>query len=170
MIAVSRRLGVVSAARQNDVCLAVVAVSLDPIPTPWPIIAEVENFTLVAEVGPFNVTAWGQDHYFGATLSNTFVSRQALLHATNQSIGTATGTASIPKAGAWYAIVRYEAPYRFSAEFTLTPKQGAVKLTNLRQAQESENLGLWVFAAEPRNRRVQLVVVQVESAGALALT
>ena len=66
-----------------------VAVSLDPTttagPTPaplppqdHPVIVECENFTITGDA--FNVTLWGQNHYFGATLSNTFVSRQALLH------------------------------------------------------------------------------------------
>ena len=44
-------------------------VSLDPVPTDWPIIAEAENFTLS---GGWSVTEWGQDHYYGATFSNTF--------------------------------------------------------------------------------------------------
>ena len=59
----------------------------------WPVIAEAENFTLSSAnaTNPgFKVTHWGQDHLYGATFSNTFASRKALLHSTKDSIGTAT--------------------------------------------------------------------------------
>ena len=139
-----------------------VAVSLDPVatagpsPTPLPpqdkpVIAECENFTVTG--GAFNVTLWGQDHYFGATLSNTFVSRQALLHASNRSVGTAAGTATVPKAGVWYAIVRYEAPYRFSAEFEVTLKQGgAAKLSKLYGRRSSPKV--WGFGYSLPNHEI----------------
>ena len=72
--------------------------------------AEVENFTFT---GGFNVTEWGRDHYYGATFENTFAHSKALLHAKNNSVGTATGTIAIPKANTYYVGVRYEAAYLF---------------------------------------------------------
>ena len=74
------------------------------------ITAEVENFTFT---GGFNVTGWGRDHYYGATFENTFVHSKALLHATKDSTGTATGTIPIPKDATYYVGVRYEAAYLF---------------------------------------------------------
>ena len=74
-------------------------VSLDPPPVPGDgglmgaIYTEAENFTIAAPPGmppPFNVTEWGRDHYYGATFENTFAHRKALLHSTNNSVGTAT--------------------------------------------------------------------------------
>ena len=127
-------------------------VTLDPIATVWPVILEAENFT-VAPPGAWNVTTWGRDHYYGATFSNTFVSRKALLHATADSVGTASGTAAIPTAGTWYVAVRYEAPYRFGAEFTLTVKQGAaVKLTKLYGKRTSPKI--WAFGWSAKNHDI----------------
>ena len=99
-------------------------ISLDAVPTPWPVITEVENFTVSIEAGDISTTNWGGDHYYGATFSNTFASRKALLHATNQSVGTATSApVRVPHAGTWYVCVRYEAAYRFETDFTLTVRQ-----------------------------------------------
>ena len=84
---------------------------------------EVENFTVVTAPGqaaPFVVTEWGHDHYYGATFENTFAHSKALLHSTNQSIGSAHGSMPIPKSATYYVAVRYEAAYRFETEFTVT--------------------------------------------------
>ena len=86
-------------------------VSLDPVATAWPLIAEAENFTVSSGAG-WAVTEWGHDHYYGATFSNTFASRKALLHSTAASVGTATSAPlPVPTAGTWYVCVRYEAAY-----------------------------------------------------------
>lgn len=109
-------------------------ISLDPVPTPWPIIAEAENFTVVGPAGrTWGVTPWGGDHLYGATFSNTFASRKALLHSTAGASGTATSSAIyVPAAGTWYVCVRYEAAYRFETEFTVAVRQGgAAKLTKI---------------------------------------
>ena len=88
---------------------------------------EAENFTVVTPPGqpkgatpPFVVTEWGRDHYYGATFENTFAHSKALLHSTNQSIGAAKGSISIPTSATYYVCVRYEAAYRFETEFTVT--------------------------------------------------
>ena len=74
---------------------------------------EVENFTVVAAPGqpaaaapPFVVTEWGRDHYYGATFENTFAHSKALLHSTNQSIGSAKGSMVIPTSATYYVCVR----------------------------------------------------------------
>ena len=73
-----------------------------PLPTTfWPPVAEIENFT-VSPPGAFNVTGWGRDHYFGATFSNSFASRMALLHAPAAAAGVASGKLTVPSSGTWY--------------------------------------------------------------------
>ena len=129
-------------------------VSLDPIATVWPVIVECENMTITpADGSGFNVTTWGRSHYYGATFSNTFVSRKALLHSRADSIGAASSAATIPLAGIWYVAVRYEAPFRFASEFTLSVKQGsAVKLSKLFGKRTSEKI--WAFGWSAKNHEI----------------
>ena len=47
-------------------------ISLDPIPTEWPVVMEVENFT-VSPAGSLTVTNWGENHFYGATFSNSLL-------------------------------------------------------------------------------------------------
>lgn len=98
----------------------------------------------VSPPGTFKVTEWGREHLYGATFSNTFASRKALLSAAPDAIGTATsGPVAIPRAGTWYVCVRYEAAYRFETEFQLTVKQGSPKLTKMYGQRSSPKI--WPF-------------------------
>ena len=119
-----------------------------PLPTTfWPPVAEIENFT-VSPPGAFNVTGWGRDHYFGATFSNSFASRMALLHAPAAAAGVASGRLAVPSAGTWYVCVRYEAPYHFEAEFTVTVKQGAATRLSSPTRRLVMSLPLWQTRAK----------------------
>ena len=123
----------------------------------WPVVAEAENFTLTpaTESNPaFSVTNWGQDHFYGATFSNTFASRKALLHSTKDAVGTATsGSVAVPRAGTWYVCVRYEAAFRFETEFKLTVKQGgAAKLTQYYGQRASKKI--WPFGWSLLNHEI----------------
>ena len=124
-----------------------------PLPTTfWPPVAEIENFT-VSPPGAFNVTGWGRDHYFGATFSNSFASRMALLHAPAAAAGVASGKLKVPSSGTWYVAVRYEAPYHFEAEFTVKVMQGsATRLTKLYGRRSSPKI--WAFGWSARNHEV----------------
>jgi hypothetical protein len=131
-------------------------VSLDPVPTPWPIIVEAENFSFNeggAATG-WQVTAWGQDHYYGATFSNTFASRKALIHALPSAKDVATSPpVTIPTAGVWYVCVRYEAAYRFETQFTVVVKQqGGPKLTKLYGTRAANKI--WSFGFSLRNHEI----------------
>jgi hypothetical protein len=130
-------------------------VSLEPgqAVTNWPLILEAENFTVAAGAG-WSVTEWGRDHYYGATFSNTFASRKALLHSTAASVGTATsGPLSVPTAGKWYVCVRYEAAYRFETEFKVTILQhGSSKLSKIYGQRGSNKI--WSFGWSLRNHEI----------------
>jgi hypothetical protein len=128
-------------------------VSLDPVATAWPLIAEAENFTVSSGAG-WAVTEWGHDHYYGATFSNTFASRKALLHSTAASVGTATSAPlPVPTAGTWYVCVRYEAAYRFETEFKVTVLQGGASKLSKMYGQRSSNK-IWSFGWSLRNHEI----------------
>ena len=68
------------------------------------------------------------------------------------SAGVASGKLSVPSAGTWYVAVRYEAPYHFEAEFTVTVKQGlATRLTKLYGRRSSPKI--WAFGWSARNHQ-----------------
>ena len=52
-----------------------------------------------------NVTTWGRDHYFGATFSDTFASRMALLHAPASTVGKAIAGRSY---SFWYTFFKWQ--------------------------------------------------------------
>jgi hypothetical protein len=128
-------------------------ISLDLVPTDWPVIAEAENFTIGSGSG-WSVTAWGQNHYYGATFSNTFASRKALLHSTAESVGSATSAPiAIPRDGTWYVCVRYEAAYNFETEFTVIIRQGGSKKLSKIYGQRASNK-IWSFGYSLRNHEI----------------
>lgn len=103
---------------------------------------EAEEFT-VQRPG-WEPRPWG-DNYYAATFANCFLSRKAFLAAPED--GPAS-VASIPvqvvQPGRYLALVRYEAPYRFHAQFRLRVEQaGKVRLDRLYGARH--NLKIWPF-------------------------
>src|SRR5689334_9172526 len=94
------------------------------------VVAEAESFKVVSP--GWQAKPWGTN-YYAATLANTFLSRKAYLGAPEQCDRTeATTEVTIPKAGTYLALVRYEAAYRFETQFRLRVTQnGKTKLDRL---------------------------------------
>ena len=67
---------------------------------------------------------WGEN-YYAATFANTFLSRKAFLGAPENCAETvASITVSVPAAGRYLVLVRYEAAYRFETQFKVKVEQG----------------------------------------------
>ena len=87
---------------------------------------------------------WGQN-YFAATFANTFLSRKAFLGAPEQcEDSTASITVTIPEAGRYLVLARYEAAYRFETQFRIKVVQGGKnRLDRLYGARK--NIKIWAF-------------------------
>ncbi|MFP4027370.1 MAG: beta-galactosidase trimerization domain-containing protein [Candidatus Brocadiia bacterium] len=106
------------------------------------ILCEAEEFETEAE--GWQARNWGTNYYC-ATFANAFLSRQAYLGAPPQcEENTATIQAQIPEDGRYLALVRYEAPYRFQAQFTLRISQNGKTVLN-RTYGSLDNLKIWPF-------------------------
>ena len=91
---------------------------------PLRLIAEAEDFTVVS--GDWQVVPFGRN-YFASTFAITFLSRMACLGAPAQIAAgkeaVATQTVTVPRAGEYALLVRFEQPYNFSVEFTVEVEQ-----------------------------------------------
>src|SRR5205085_314845 len=87
-------------------------------------------------------------NYYAATFANTFMSRKAFLGAPEQVDAGADCVAqidvSVPKAGRYLALVRYEAAPRFETRFTLRVEQAGVRKLD-RVYGGRENVKVWAF-------------------------
>lgn len=107
--------------------------------------------TVIAEAEELQVQSPGWQarpfgtNYHAATFANSFLSRQAYLGAPEQCTKTAaTIDVTVPKAGRYLALVRYEACYRFETQFRLQVEQnGKPKLDRLYGARD--NMKIWAF-------------------------
>ena len=115
-------------------------------------VAPLPNDLVVAEAEEFQPgggNGWQArrfgENYYAATFANSFLSRQAFLGAPEQcAASTATIRVTVPKAGRYLALVRYEAAYRFETQFKLRVEQkGRVVLDRLYGARS--NLKIWAF-------------------------
>lgn len=86
------------------------------------LVAEAEDFKV--ESGSWSVLPYPRN-YFASTFAVTFLSRMACLSAPAQPAGDAVASqrVSVPEDGEYRVFARYEAPYNFSAEFTLEIEQ-----------------------------------------------
>lgn len=113
------------------------------------VFAEGENFTAVAG-SSWEPREWAKSpHYFASTVANVFHSRRAYLHGPQNATGPTEGAATsvtIPAAGEYTVLVRYEMPYRFEVPFSVTVSQGATKKFTRVYGRRS-NLKVWGFAA-----------------------
>ena len=113
------------------------------------VFAEGENFTAVAG-GSWEPREWAKSpHYFASTVANVFHSRRAYLHGPQNATGPTEGAATsvtIPAAGEYTVLVRYEMPYRFEVPFSVTVSQGSTKKFTRVYGRRS-NLKVWGFAA-----------------------
>ncbi len=109
------------------------------------LLCEAEEFQ-VAAPGPaaWQARPWGEN-YYAATMANTFLSRKAFLGAPENCDATAAGvTVSVPTAGRYLVLVRYEAAYRFETQFKVKVEQGGkVALDRLYGARQ--NIKVWAF-------------------------
>ncbi len=85
------------------------------------------------------------ENYYVSTFAVTFLSRKAFLAAPPRSTdAVAEMRFRVPRAGNYFVLVRYEAPYRFHAHFRVEVEQaGRVKLRRLYGS--SEQLRIWPF-------------------------
>ncbi len=93
---------------------------------------------------------WGENYYC-ATFANTFLSRKAFLQAPEQCDSSAASlNITVPEAGRYLALVRYEAAYRFETRFQLIIEQNdEPKLDRLYGARD--NIKIWAFGGRLTN-------------------
>jgi len=100
--------------------------------------------------GSWKRQSYGENYYVG-TFANTFLSRKAFLGAPEQcEKSVATATLTVPVAGRYLALIRYEAAYRFETRFRLLIEQnGTQKLDRLYGARDQ--LKIWPFGKRLTN-------------------
>jgi hypothetical protein len=92
---------------------------------------------------------YGENYYVG-TFANTFLSRKAFLGAPEQCRrSVATFKATIPAAGKYLVLVRYEAAYRFQTQFRVVVEQNETQFDRLYGAHE--NIKVWPFGKRLTN-------------------
>ncbi len=103
---------------------------------------EAEEFTV--ERPGWQPRPWGENYYAG-TFANCFLSRKAFLAAPENCEETAaTIDLRVTQPGKYLVLVRYEAPYRFEAQFRVQVWQrGRLLLDRLYGARQ--NLKIWAF-------------------------
>lgn len=87
---------------------------------------------------------WGENYYAG-TFANCFLSRKAFLAAPEDcEETTASVVVQVNQPGRYLVLVRYEAPYRFHAQFRVQVRQAdRVRLDRLYGARQ--NVKIWPF-------------------------
>lgn len=151
--------------RITSLCLLLTAVAqpasaqvADPLKKPQQFrqprvpVAPISDTTIIAEAEEFQpqgksswqAKVWGENYYC-ATFANAFLSRKAFLGAPEQcERSTATIDVTVPKAGKYLALVRYEACYRFETQFRLQVEQNGKKVLD-RLYGARDNLKIWAF-------------------------
>jgi hypothetical protein len=114
-------------------------------------VAALADTTLICEAEEFQTDGKGWQaktfgtNYFAATFANSFMSRKAYLGAPEQGLPTSAKLeVMVPKAGAYLALARYEAPYRFETQFRLVIDQNGKKVLD-RLYGSRDNLRIWAF-------------------------
>ena len=96
-------------------------------PKPIRILAEAEDFTI--KQGAWDVVPY-RENYFAATFAISFLSRGACLGAPAQVERPALASQKIdvPEDGVYQVMARYEQPFNFSVEFSVSVEQGGVEV------------------------------------------
>jgi hypothetical protein len=96
--------------------------------------------------GAWAAGRWGQN-YYASTFANTFLSRKGFLGAPPQCApSTASLSVSVPRAGRYLVLARYEAAHRFETRFQIRVDQGgAPRLDRAYGGLSSEKV--WAFHA-----------------------
>ncbi len=107
------------------------------------VICEAEEFQ-VRSPG-WQAKRWGEN-YYAATFANTFLSRKAFLGAPAQGERSeAVIRVTVPAAGRYLALVRYEAAYRFETQFRVVIEQNGRQVLDRLYGARS-NLKIWPFS------------------------
>eukprot|EP01045_Picozoa_sp_COSAG04_P002623 COSAG04_NODE_97_length_26459_cov_6.507246_11_plen_1116_part_00 len=115
------------------------------------IFIEAENFT-VAPNSPWEPRAWAHSpNYFASTVANVFHSRRAYLHhpaMTDKTTQPTTAAAAftLPAAGHYSVLIRYEAPFRFEIPFQVAITQRGTTVFSKIFGRRS-NPKVWGFTA-----------------------
>ena len=125
-------------------------------PQPVRLFAEAEDFKIVK--GDWQVVRY-RENYYASTFALTFLSRLGCLGAPEQ---VATGqeavaeqAITIPTAGTYQILVRYEQPYNFSAEFDLEIEQGG-KVVARRPFGRLDQVRIWGCSGSIEARRAPM--------------
>ncbi len=115
---------------------------------PIRLIAEAEDFTV--EKGEWKVVPY-KENYYASTFAITFLSRMACLGAPEQTkdLAIATQKISVPAAGEFHVLARYEQPIDFSVEFTLEIEQ-AGKISYKKNFGRLEDPKIWALNGHKR--------------------
>lgn len=107
-----------------------------------PIVCEAEEFT--TDGGSWQRRKWGENYYC-ATFANTFLSRKAYLCApAEEAAGSAHTEVAIPTDGEYLVLARYEAPYRFQAEFRIEIEQNG-EVVFQKDYGSQDNAKIWAL-------------------------
>lgn len=114
-------------------------------------VTAIAGTTLICEAEEFQPDGKGWKaktfgtNYYAATFANSFMSRKAYLGAPEQGLPTSASLeVMVPKNGAYLALARYEAPYRFEAQFRLVIQQNDKKVFD-RLYGARDNVRIWGF-------------------------
>lgn len=116
-------------------------------------VLEAENFT-VAAGSLWSAQEWARSpNYFASTVTNTFHSRRAYLHA--PAVATPADVASaaftVAATGSYSLLARYESLFRFETPFLVTVSQGTKTLLS-RVYGYRESLKVWPFGISRNGR------------------
>lgn len=121
-----------------------------PAPKAIRLIAEAEDFTVKSNgwtVVPF------RENYFASTFAISFLSRHGCLGAPEQvpqgAVAVAEQVVTVPVAGPYEVLVRYEQPYNFSAEFAVEIEQGG-KVVERKVCGKLEDPKIWALNGHQR--------------------
>ncbi|MHB0938153.1 MAG: beta-galactosidase trimerization domain-containing protein [Armatimonadota bacterium] len=106
-----------------------------------PILCEAEEFHV--DKPGWRARGWGTN-YFSGPFANTFLSRKAYLSAPPQADTAATINVNVKEAGRYLVLARYEAPYRFEAQFRVKVAQGGKTVLD-RLYGARKNTKVWAF-------------------------
>jgi hypothetical protein len=114
-------------------------------------VSAVGETTLICEAEEFQTDDKGWQaktlgtNYYAATFAISFLSRKAYLGAPEQGETTSAKLdVVVPKDGSYLALARYEAPFRFEAQFRLVIEQNGKKVLD-RLYGARDNLRIWAF-------------------------
>ena len=117
------------------------------------VICEAEEFQV--RTPGWQAKRWGEN-YYAATFANTFLSRKAFLAPAQGERSEAVIQVTVPAAGRYLALVRYEAAYRFETQFRVVIEQNGRKVLDRPYGARNNLKDLAVFAETENGSRLGL--------------